>query len=176
MTAFLPVARKEGTDAFVMIYGNASKILKSLKGARLTVGGYRLMARNRDFGSRKGWNFGYEQPLAEKVSFSAQWTTGDNRFGYFTPGASIRLTEKSSLFLGYSAGNLYKNFYLFLETHFSGLETFSNQRNKSNADQFQSVPARLQFRTSFYQPEIIFKKKCKVLRFFAIQHKESDFL
>ncbi len=109
-TAFLPVARLRGTDAFVMLYGNVSKTFAPLKEARITAGGYTLLARNSNFGSRKGLNFGYEQPLTEKASFSIQWTTGRNRFGYFTPGMNITLTKKSSMFAGYSVGNhLYDN-------------------------------------------------------------------
>ncbi len=104
-TIFFPLGRLEETDAFVMIYGNASKTLKRLGGARITIGGYRLLARNPDFGSRKGWNFYYEQPVTPKVSVSVQWMTGDNRFGYLTPGVSIALSKKSSLFIGYSIGN-----------------------------------------------------------------------
>ncbi len=104
-TVFVPLARLEETDAFVMIYGNASKTINRLGGARITIGGYALLARNRDFGSRQGWNFYYEQPVTRKVSVSAQWVTGDNRFGYLTPGVNIALSKKSSLFLGYSIGN-----------------------------------------------------------------------
>ena len=103
--AFIPIARRDGTDAFVMVYTNVAKTVKPLKGARFTVGGYALLGRNRDFGSRKGWNLNYEQPLTSKVSFSTQWVTGKNRFGYVTPGLSIALGKKSSLFLGYSIGN-----------------------------------------------------------------------
>ncbi len=102
---YIPVAKRSGTDAFAMVYGNVSKKIKPLKDARLTVGVYGLVARNQDFGSRKGWNFNYEQPLSKRVSFSTQWVTGKNRFGYVTPGFSIALTKKSSLFLGYSVGN-----------------------------------------------------------------------
>ena len=109
-TAFLPVARLKDTDAFVMIYANLSKTIKPLKEARITIGAYRLLARNADFGTREGMNFTYEQPLTPKLSFSAQWTSGKNRFGYLTPGLSIALSKTSSLFLGYSIGNyLYDN-------------------------------------------------------------------
>ncbi len=103
--AYIPVAKRAGTDAFVMVYTNVSKNIGKLNGARFTVGGYALLGRNRDFGSRKGWNLMYEQPVSEKLSFSAQWVTGNNRFGYLTPGFSLAVTKKSSLFVGYSIGN-----------------------------------------------------------------------
>lgn len=102
---FVPVAKRAGTDAFVMVYTNVRKSVEKFNGASFTVGGYALLARNKDFGSRKGWNFVYDQPLTKKVSFSAQWTTGKNRFGYFTPGFSIEMPKNSSLFIGYSIGN-----------------------------------------------------------------------
>lgn len=63
---FIPVARRAGTDAFVMVYTNVSKDVKQLKDARFTVGGYALVGRNPAFGSRKGWNFMYEQPINDK--------------------------------------------------------------------------------------------------------------
>lgn len=103
--AYLPVAKLDGTDAFVMVYTNLSKDVKKLNDARFTVGGYALVSRNKDFGSRKGWNLMYEQPISNKVDFSMQWVTGKNRFGYVTPGLSFTATRQSSLFVGYSVGN-----------------------------------------------------------------------
>lgn len=102
---FVPVAKRAGTDAFVMIYSNISKDVDKLNGARFTAGVYALAGRNKEFGSRKGWNFMYEQPVTEKVSFSTQWTTGNNRFGYLTPGLNVNVTKNSSLYVGYSIGN-----------------------------------------------------------------------
>ena len=103
--AFIPIAKRTGTDSFAMVYANVSKDFEKLKGARLTVGGYYLVGHDKNFGSKKGWNFVYDQPLSEKVSFSAQWVTGKNRFGYLTPGFSFAMPKKSSLFVGYSIGN-----------------------------------------------------------------------
>jgi hypothetical protein len=103
--AYIPIARRTGTDAFVMVYSNVSKEIKPLNDAKITVGGYALVGRNRSFGSRKGLNLMYEQPLMRKISFSTQWVSGKNRFGYLTAGFSLAATKKSSLFLGYSVGN-----------------------------------------------------------------------
>lgn len=103
--AFLPIARRGGTDAFVMIYGNLSKTFRGAKSPTLTVGTYALLARQKNFGSRKGWNFQYDQPLTRKISFSTQWTTGNNRFGYVTPGFNVQIGKNGNLFLGYSIGN-----------------------------------------------------------------------
>ena len=105
VTAFIPFARGAGTDGFAMVYANLSKNVRKLNGATFTVGGYTLIGRNKEFGSRKGFNFVYDQPLARRVSFSAQWVTGDNRFGYVTPGFNFVVSKRSSLFAGYSIGN-----------------------------------------------------------------------
>lgn len=105
VVGYIPVAKRAGTDAFAYVYTNVSKDVEKLNGARFTVGGYTLLARNKDFGSRKGWNLMYEQPINDKVAFSTQWVTGKNRFGYVTSGFSIALPKKSSLFIGYSVGN-----------------------------------------------------------------------
>lgn len=105
MIAYIPIAKRHGTDAFAMVYTNVSKSVGKMNGARFTVGGYALIGRNQDFGTRKGWNLMYEQPLTKKVSFSTQWVTGKNRFGYVTPGFSVALPKNSSLFIGYSVGN-----------------------------------------------------------------------
>ena len=103
--AYIPIAKRAGTDSFVMVYSNVSKEVKKINGARLTVGGYALLGHNKNFGSNKGWNLMYEQPLTNKLSFSTQWVTGKNRFGYLTPGFSVATSKKTSLFLGYSVGN-----------------------------------------------------------------------
>ena len=103
--AYIPIAKRTDTDGFVMVYTNISKDVNKLNDARFTVGGYALVGRNKNFGSRKGWNFMYEQPLTNKISFSTQWVTGKNRFGYLTPGFSFAVTKNSSLYVGYSIGN-----------------------------------------------------------------------
>jgi hypothetical protein len=102
---FVPIAKRTETDTFAMVYANVSKQIRQLKSARFTVGAYGLAGRNNDFGTKKGWNFNYEQPLTNKVSFSTQWVTGKNRFGYVTPGFSIAMPKNSSLYIGYSVGN-----------------------------------------------------------------------
>lgn len=103
--AYLPLVRREGTDTFAMIYTNVSKRVNFLRGPRFTVGGYMLAGRNRDFGTRRGLSLMYEQPISPRVSFSTQWVTGKNRFGYLTPGVSINTSSRSSLYVGYSIGN-----------------------------------------------------------------------
>jgi hypothetical protein len=48
---------------------------------------------------------GLEQPIAGKVSFVADWFSGKNFWGYFTPGISATLPHNGLLNIGYSIGN-----------------------------------------------------------------------
>ena len=71
-------------------------------------------------GTRGGVLLGYEQPLSGKVSFVADWFSGKNSIGYFTPGISITLPHSGLFNIGYSIGNdswedsnATKNRYLF---------------------------------------------------------------
>jgi hypothetical protein len=47
---------------------------------------------------------GYEQPLSGKVSFVADWFSGKNFWGYFTPGISVTLPHSGLLNIGYALG------------------------------------------------------------------------
>jgi hypothetical protein len=48
---------------------------------------------------------GYEQPIQSKISVVADWFSGKNTFGYFTPGISITLPANGVFNAGYSLGN-----------------------------------------------------------------------
>jgi len=48
---------------------------------------------------------GYEQPVSSKISIVADWFSGKNAVGYFTPGVSITLPKNGLLNAGYSIGN-----------------------------------------------------------------------
>ena len=57
-------------------------------------------------GNTGGVLAGYEQPLGgSKVSFVADWFSGKNFWGYFTPGISVTLPHNGLLNIGYSIGN-----------------------------------------------------------------------
>ena len=57
------------------------------------------------YGTKAGVIVGYEQPVASRVSFVADWFSGVSGFGYFTPGVSITMPKNGLLNLGYSIGN-----------------------------------------------------------------------
>jgi hypothetical protein len=89
-----------------MFYANVSKTFKSAKGIRLTGGVYTIAGAEPDFGSKSGFTIGLEQPVTSKFTILADWSSGNNRFGYSTVGASYQVTKKQLLGVGYSFGNL----------------------------------------------------------------------
>lgn len=88
-------------DSFGQIYGNFSKKFSS--GARATLGAYTSVSYPAD--NQVGVILGYEQPIASNVSFVADFLSGKNFWGYFTPGVSIVLPHNGLLNIGYSLGN-----------------------------------------------------------------------
>ena len=93
-------------DSFGQVYANVSKKMKS--GARFTGGVYGAISCDLCDGTsnKVGVLAGYEQPLGgSKVSFVADWFSGKNFWGYFTPGISVTLPHNGLLNIGYSIGN-----------------------------------------------------------------------
>lgn len=96
--------RDEGSDDFGMVYGEVSKKFKgSDHGPRVHGGVYGTLSYYED--NTAGVLVGYEQPITSTVSFVADWFSGENFWGYFTPGVSITLPNSSLLNIGYSIGN-----------------------------------------------------------------------
>lgn len=113
--AYTPLRNRNANDTFGFFYGNASKKIKGDYGPRLTVGGYGLAGYDFAGLDKGGAMVGYEQPIAKKASFVADWFSGENGFGYVTPGFSFALPKNSLLNIGYSIGNTgKKNNALFL--------------------------------------------------------------
>ena len=111
---FTPVRNREQYDTFGLLYANGSKKFQGTWGPRFTVGAYGLTGVS-DSVDKVGALIGYEQPLASRVSFVADWMSGNNGFGYATPGLSVNVTRNSNFKAGYSIGNyLKKNNGLFL--------------------------------------------------------------
>ena len=111
------------------VYGNVSKKVKAAHDARFTIGPYGVIAKTDDpvkvgwtpTAKRGGVMLGYEQPLGGPVSFVADWFSGKNNIGYFTPGISITIPHNGLFNAGYSIGNdswensnATKNRYVFL--------------------------------------------------------------
>lgn len=102
---YTPIANRAGADTFGFVYSVVSKKVKGNFGPRLTGGAYGLPGLRGGLGTQGGAIFGYEQPIARKVTFVTDWFSGKNAFGYVTPGISITLPKSSLFNIGYSIGN-----------------------------------------------------------------------
>jgi hypothetical protein len=126
-----PLNQRSGQDSWGYVYTNFSKKVKSgMYGPRFHAGPYGVLSANQDSANgptsfldqpRAGVILGYEQPFHPKASIVADWFSGKNGLGYFTPGLSITLPGNGLLNAGYSIGNdswansnATKNRYLFL--------------------------------------------------------------
>jgi hypothetical protein len=56
------------------------------------------------FEDKAGVIVGYEQPLSSTVSFVTDFLSGNNFWGYLTPGISVVLPHSGLLNIGYSIG------------------------------------------------------------------------
>lgn len=99
---FVPV-RNRTYDAGNYLYAEISRTLKN--GTRLTAGGYDFTRNVVATANRAGGQFGFEQPLNQKVTFAADWFTGKHAAGYFTPGLVFKVGSKVTGYAGYSIGN-----------------------------------------------------------------------
>ncbi len=102
---FVPLNKFAGTRTYPMFYANASQVVKQAKGLRVTGGVYTMAGVKRDFGTKKGFILGFEQPVSPKLNFIGDWYSGKNRFGYSVAGLSYAVTKKQYLYLGYNFGN-----------------------------------------------------------------------
>ena len=116
-----PLNEGDGQGPWSYIYANVSKKWMGTYGPRVTFGPYGVVADQDSgkatfVGTRGGVLFGYEQPIGGPVSFVADWFSGQNSVGYFTPGISIVLPHSGLFNLGYSIGNdgAKENRFLFL--------------------------------------------------------------
>ena len=102
---YAPITHRRGTDTFGMCYTVFSKQFKGNYGPRFTGGSYALVNRADGEGAKIGAIAAYEQPLTERLSFTVDWFSGRNRFGYVSPGLSFDTTSDSFVSAGYSIGN-----------------------------------------------------------------------
>ncbi len=104
---YTPINNRTGSDTFGMIYSNVSKKIQATYGPRLTAGAYGIVgSTDTQFGGpRAGALLAVEQPIHPRASFVADWVSGKNGFGYFTPGVAVSLPKNSQFKLGYSFGN-----------------------------------------------------------------------
>jgi hypothetical protein len=124
-----PLNNRDVQDKWGLLYALISKKIKTGDyGPRFHAGPYGVVSANQDLnkgpvsflGPRAGVILGYEQPVQKRISIVADWYSGKNGLGYFTPGISISLPGSGLLNAGYSIGNdswedsnATKNRYLF---------------------------------------------------------------
>jgi hypothetical protein len=121
---YTPINNRDGQFTSSLVYANLSKKVKTGSyGPRFHAGPYGVLIKDEAnyAGPKAGAILGYEQPLHAKASFVADWFSGKNGFGYFTPGMSFTLPRSGLLNIGYAIGNdswendnATKNRYLFI--------------------------------------------------------------
>jgi len=103
-----PLNNSKIQDTWGLMYGLASlKIKAGDYSPRFHAGPYGVVSDGSVsfLGPRAGVVLGYEQPIQKKISIVADWYSGKNNLGYFTPGISITLPKNSLFNVGYSIGN-----------------------------------------------------------------------
>src|ERR1051325_5987781 len=101
---YIPITHRSGTRSIAQCYAVGSKQFKGTYGPRFTGGAYALI-NARDEKTKAGAIVAYEQPLVPNVDFIVDWFSGDNRFGYVSPGLSFTMPHDGSLSLGYLMAN-----------------------------------------------------------------------
>ena len=99
---FIPVQNRS-YNAGNYFYGEFAKTFKTQ--TRVTFGAYDFTSNVVASGNKAGGQFGIEQPAGKRLTLAADWFTGKNSAGYFTPGAVIKLSSKATGYLGYEIGN-----------------------------------------------------------------------
>src|SRR5262245_37119605 len=115
-----PINDQTFGDTYALVYGNFSKHVSGNYGPRFTAGPYGVLGAGPIWnGPKAGVILGYEQPIHAKASIVADWYSGKNGLGQFTPGLSFTRPARGLLNVGYrfgndSYGNDKSNRYLFL--------------------------------------------------------------
>ncbi|MFN2576912.1 MAG: hypothetical protein ABR607_04390 [Pyrinomonadaceae bacterium] len=102
---YAPITHRAGSDGLGQCYFVGSKRFSGRLGPRFTGGGFALLGAGTDQRTKAGAIAGYEQPLTKRFSFLVDWFTGDNRFGYVSPGLSIVTSKSTALTTGYAIAN-----------------------------------------------------------------------
>ena len=101
---YTPMNHRAGTDTLGQCYAVGSKRFTGHLGPRFTGGGYTLIGAASER-TKGGAIAGYEQPLFNRFSFLVDWFSGNNRFGYVSPGISIATSKTMALTTGYAIAN-----------------------------------------------------------------------
>lgn len=102
---FMPVSERSAGTTRAMVYAVASKSFKADLSPRITAGLYSLVGSFEPATTRHGVLLGLEQPITKRLSFVADWSSGNNDYGYVVAGAGITIMRKSLIYVGYNIGN-----------------------------------------------------------------------
>ena len=102
---FIPITERSSSASRAQVYAVISKDLKRTGGPRFTAGAYGLIGLVEEGTAKQGVLLGYEHPLGKKLLLQADWSSGNNDFGYLSAGVGINLTTNGALYIGYSVGN-----------------------------------------------------------------------
>jgi hypothetical protein len=104
-----PLNYRQGIDTYGLVYANFSKkVTNSNFGPRFTSGPYGVISGSKYSnwsGPKAGAMVGYEQPIHSRASIVADWNSGKNDVGYFTPGMAFKVPVIGRVKGGYSFGN-----------------------------------------------------------------------
>jgi hypothetical protein len=92
---------KDG-NAAALSYGEATYKLPT--NTRVSVGGYWASSDYAAPDPQAGALIGFEQKVTDHLTLIADWFSGDNALGYFTPGVSVPLGDWT-IYAGYSLKN-----------------------------------------------------------------------
>ena len=101
---YTPMNHRAGTDTLGQCYVVGSKQFSGNRGPRFHGGAYSLVGAPSER-TKQGAILAYEQPLFNRFSFLVDWFSGDNRFGYVSPGISIATSKSTALTTGYAIAN-----------------------------------------------------------------------
>lgn len=101
----IPLKNRATTNTNALLYLTLSKQIRAESGPTITTGAYGFVGRIEEGETRGGVLLGVEQPLHKRLTFVADWYSGNNSFGYAAAGIGIDLPRDSVLYAGYSFGN-----------------------------------------------------------------------
>lgn len=99
---FVPVQNKR-YNAGNYVWSEVTKTWE--RKTRATFGAYYFTSNVVAPAQRAGGQFAIEQPFGTHLTLAADWYTGDQALGYFTPGFIIKLTPKLTVYLTYQLAN-----------------------------------------------------------------------
>lgn len=103
--AYLPLKKRIVREGLVSAYVVASKTFDGNYAPRVTGGAYQIFGNMTGAGSSRGFLAAVEQPVHDRVTLVADWSTGKNFLGYSSAGVEIKLTKRSWLSAAYYFGN-----------------------------------------------------------------------